>query len=180
MLIESGFTGYIGAACGHDIDASLKMAIEQGIIPGPRIRACSKHIGTTGDVNDSKNVVAALRQPGHRRVRRRARRNAQHGARIRTPRCGDDQDLHQLGPRRAAVAGAAQHGARRDRGGGPAPRITRGARCVPMRATKEMIRECVELGVDIIDHGDEIDDEIIAMMATRALSGCRAWSIPRA
>jgi imidazolonepropionase-like amidohydrolase len=30
-----------------------------------------------------------------------------------------------------------------------------------------MIRECVELGVDIIDHGDEIDDEIIAMMAER-------------
>ena len=30
-----------------------------------------------------------------------------------------------------------------------------------------MIRECVELGVDIIDHGDEIDEEIIAMMAER-------------
>jgi len=34
-------------------------------------------------------------------------------------------------------------------------------------ATREMIRECVELGVDIIDHGDEIDAEIIAMMADK-------------
>src|SRR5690606_22144372 len=34
-------------------------------------------------------------------------------------------------------------------------------------ATRDMIRECVELGVDIIDHGDEIDEEIIGMMAER-------------
>ena len=55
VLLESGFTGYVGATAGHDIDASLKIAIEQGIMPGPRIRACSLHIGTTGDVNASKN-----------------------------------------------------------------------------------------------------------------------------
>src|SRR4029453_1163897 len=27
VLLESGFTGYIGASCGHDIDAQLQMAI---------------------------------------------------------------------------------------------------------------------------------------------------------
>src|SRR5688572_7441386 len=52
VLLESGFTGYSGAACAHDIDAQLKMAISEGIIPGPRIRACGHHIGTTGDVNN--------------------------------------------------------------------------------------------------------------------------------
>src|SRR4051812_32310376 len=52
VLLESGFTGYAGAACAHDIDAQLKMAIAEGIIPGPRIRACGHHIGTTGDVNN--------------------------------------------------------------------------------------------------------------------------------
>ena len=50
VLLESGFTGYVGATCGHDIDAQLKMAIAQGIMSGPRIRACSMHIGTTGDL----------------------------------------------------------------------------------------------------------------------------------
>jgi imidazolonepropionase-like amidohydrolase len=49
VLLESGFTGYIGAASAHDIDAQLKMAIAEDIIPGPRIRACGHHIGTTGD-----------------------------------------------------------------------------------------------------------------------------------
>ena len=63
VLLESGFTGYVGASCGHDIDAQLKMAIAQGIIPGPRIRACSRHIGTTGDVNDSKKWWRPTRRP---------------------------------------------------------------------------------------------------------------------
>src|SRR5262249_13783975 len=52
VLLESGFTGYVGAACAHDIDAQLKMAIAQDIIPGPRIRACGHHLGTTGDMNN--------------------------------------------------------------------------------------------------------------------------------
>jgi imidazolonepropionase-like amidohydrolase len=43
----------------------------------------------------------------------------------------------------------------------------RGVKVRAHAATNEMIRECVELGVDIIDHGDEIDEEIIAMMAER-------------
>src|SRR5262245_42202861 len=33
VLLESGFTGYVGASCAHDIDASLKMAIAEDIIP---------------------------------------------------------------------------------------------------------------------------------------------------
>src|SRR6476619_2238171 len=32
VLLESGFTGYSGAACAHDIDAQLKMAIAEGIV----------------------------------------------------------------------------------------------------------------------------------------------------
>src|SRR6478752_8175383 len=53
VLLESGFTGYVGASCAHDIDVQLKMAIAQDIIPGPRIRACGHHIGTTGDMNNA-------------------------------------------------------------------------------------------------------------------------------
>src|SRR5258708_7931714 len=52
VLLESGFTGFAGACCSNDIDAQLKMAIAEDIIPGPRIRACGHHIGTTGDVNN--------------------------------------------------------------------------------------------------------------------------------
>ena len=64
VLLESGFTGYVGAACAHDIDAQLKIAIAEGIIPGPRIRACSHHIGTTADLNDTPKWWRRFEKPG--------------------------------------------------------------------------------------------------------------------
>ena len=64
VLLESGFTGYVGASCAHDIDAQLKMAIAQDIIPGPRIRACGHHIGTTGDMNNRAPWWKAYETPG--------------------------------------------------------------------------------------------------------------------
>src|SRR5690606_3654559 len=54
VLLDSGFTGYVGASCSNHIDAQLKMAIAEGIVPGPRSRACGHHIGTTGDLNDTR------------------------------------------------------------------------------------------------------------------------------
>src|SRR3546814_19012657 len=64
VLLESGFTGYVGAACAHNIDAQLKISIAEDIIPGPRIRACSHHIGTTADLNDSPNWWRTPKSPG--------------------------------------------------------------------------------------------------------------------
>jgi imidazolonepropionase-like amidohydrolase len=166
VLLESGFTGYVGATAGHDIDAQLKMAIEQGIIPGPRLRACSMHIGTTGDLNHSKNWWRDMTTPGtdlfvdgpaemRKTVRQLIRRGAEtiklftsagHGFPGPVPRNMERDEIE-------AAVEAAHH---------------RGAKVRAHCADKDMIRECVELGVDIIDHGDEIDDELIALMAERA------------
>jgi imidazolonepropionase-like amidohydrolase len=52
-LLDSGITGYVGAACSHDIDASLKIAIADGIIDGPRILACGRQVNTTANDNDT-------------------------------------------------------------------------------------------------------------------------------
>jgi imidazolonepropionase-like amidohydrolase len=166
VLLESGFTGYLGAACSNDIDACLKIAIAEGIMPGPRIRACSAHIGTTGDVNDSKAWWRRFDSPGtdvfvdgpadmRKQVREFIRRGAEtikiftssgHGG-LPGP-VARNMDRDEI----AAVVQAAHH---------------RGAIVRAHAATREMIRECVELGVDIIDHADEIDAEIVAMMAER-------------
>src|ERR1700741_1983428 len=64
VLLESGFTGYVGASCSNDVDAQLKIAIAEGIIPGPRIRACGHHIGTTADLNDSRKWWRRFTAPG--------------------------------------------------------------------------------------------------------------------
>ena len=163
VLLESGFTGYVGASCGHDIDAQLKIAIAQGIMAGPRIRACSRHIGTTGDLNDSKRWWRQMTSPGtdvfgsgpdelRRMVREYTRRGAEtikifasrgHGFPSKTARNMDRDEIE-------AIVNAA-HG--------------RGARVRAHVADKAMILECIALGVDIIDHGDEVDDEVIARMA---------------
>jgi len=41
----------------------------------------------------------------------------------------------------------------------------RGAKVRAHVADKAMIMECIELGLDVVDHGDGIDDEVIAAMA---------------
>src|SRR3546814_6482836 len=57
VLLESGFTGYVGAACAHDIDAQLKMAIAQDIVPGPRIRACGHHIRSEEHTSELQSLM---------------------------------------------------------------------------------------------------------------------------
>ncbi|HVM66319.1 MAG TPA: amidohydrolase family protein [Acidimicrobiales bacterium] len=162
VLLESGFTGYVGASCAHDIDASLKIAIAQGIIPGPRIRACGHHIGTTGDMNNRSRWWKPYETPGldicddgpsamRKLVRQEIGRGVEtikifagagHGIPGKTMRNMARDEI-------AAVVDAAHD---------------RGAKVRAHVADREMILECIALGVDIIDHGDEIDDEIIDKM----------------
>jgi len=167
VLLESGFTGYIGASAGHDIDASLKIAIEQGIMAGPRIRACSLHIGTTGDVNDSRNWWREFRSGGtdafadgpdamRKLVREQIRRGAETIKIFTSSGHGGLPWATEMTmePDEIAAVVAAAHG--------------RGAKVRAHAATPEAIRTCIELGVDIIDHGDALDEELLAMMAQRA------------
>jgi len=162
VLLESGFTGYAGASCSNDIDAQLKMAIEEGIIPGPRIRACGHHIGTTGDMNNSGRWWKRYETPG-------------------TDICADGPDALRLLVREEINRGVETIKIFASAGHGQLHRTTRnmsrdeiasivntaherGAKVRAHVADKAMILECIELGVDLIDHGDEIDEEVIRAM----------------
>lgn len=162
VLLESGFTGYSGASCSNDIDAQLKMAIDEDIIPGPRIRACGHHLGTTGDMNNGGRWWKAYQTPGtdvcadgpdalRTLVRQEVNRGAEtikifasagHGQPNRTTRNMSREEI-------AAIINAAHE---------------RGAKVRAHVADKAMIMECIELGLDVVDHGDEIDDEVITAM----------------
>jgi imidazolonepropionase-like amidohydrolase len=162
VLLQSGFTGYVGAGCAHDIDAQLKMAIAQDIMPGPRIRACSHHIGTTADLNDSQLWWKRYTSPGidlfadgpqelRKLVREEIRRGAEtikmfassgRGFNGRTMRNMARDEIESI------VTTAHDLGAR-----------VRAHVC-----DKAMMLECIALGVDVIDHGDDIDDECIEAM----------------
>src|SRR5271168_377547 len=52
LLLRCGFTGAVGAGTLHNIDVTLKRAINQGMIPGPRFLACGRDVVTTGDSVD--------------------------------------------------------------------------------------------------------------------------------
>lgn len=162
VLLESGFTGYAGASCAHDIDAQLKIAIEEDIIPGPRIRACGHHLGTTGDMNNAGRWWKRYETPGtdicvdgpdamRALVREEINRgvetikifaSAGHGQLHRTTRNMSRDEI-------AAIINTAHE---------------RGAKVRAHVSDKAMMLECIELGLDLIDHGDEIDEEVIAAM----------------
>lgn len=163
VLLESGFTGFSGASCSNDIDAQLKMAIDEDIIPGPRIRACGHHLGTTGDMNNGGRWWKAYETPGtdvcadgpdalRKLVRQEINRGAEtikifasagHGQPNRTTRNMSRDEI-------ASIIDTAHE---------------RGAKVRAHVADKSMIMECIELGLDIVDHGDEVDEEVIAAMA---------------
>ncbi len=164
VLLESGFTGYVGASCSNDIDAQLKMAIAEGFIPGPRIRACGHHLGTTASLNDSPKWWRRPETPGtdlfadgpdalRKLVREEVRRGVEtikifassgHGFSGRTVRnMGRDEIAAVVSTAHACAARVRAH-----------------------VSDAAMIRECIELGVDIIDHGDEMDEACIEAMAT--------------
>jgi imidazolonepropionase-like amidohydrolase len=162
-LIETGFTGYVGAACAHNIDAQLKMAIEENIVAGPRIRPCSHHIGTTGDNNDSRKWWQQPVEPGTdlfadgrdgllRLVRTEIRNGAEiikfyasSGHAIPGHRGTRNMTTDEI----AAIVEAAK---------------SRGAKTRAHVCEKSLILECIELGVDVIDHGDETDEECVSAM----------------
>ncbi|MGB8365333.1 MAG: amidohydrolase family protein [Rhizomicrobium sp.] len=164
VLLESGFTGYVGAACSHDIDAQLKMAIEMGIIPGPRILACSHHVGTTADANDPRKWWQRFETPGidvfadgpdalRKLVREEIRRGAETIKFFASP--GHLIPGHRGRRNMARDEIAAIVNAAHERGV-----LVRSHVC-----HKDMILECIELGVDVIDHGDEMDEECVDAMA---------------
>jgi imidazolonepropionase-like amidohydrolase len=168
VLIESGFTGYIGAGNAHLIDPQLKMAIEMGIIPGPRILPCSHHIGTTADANDAQKWWQRYNEPGidlfgdgpdelRKIVRNEIRQGAQmikvfaSAGHLISPHRGPRNMSHD---EMAAIVNAAHE---------------RGALARAHVCTKDVIMDCIDVGFDVIDHADDIDEEVIEAMVTK---GC--------
>jgi imidazolonepropionase-like amidohydrolase len=169
--LHSGFTAVVGAGCGHDIDAALKMAIDDGQIEGPRIRAAGHHINTTGSDNDRAKWWYDIRPPykdgisivgaelfadGHDALQRAVRDEIKRGVEV------------------IKVFPTGGHGF-------PAPPNYRGMtkeeltiicetahdRGAVVRAHvvgADALLECIASGVDIVDHGDDADERCIEAM----------------
>ncbi|HKA15873.1 MAG TPA: amidohydrolase family protein [Myxococcota bacterium] len=162
--LHAGFTGILSAGVVNDnIDAELALAIEEGVVEGPRLVPGGLALDTTGDYNDTGKYWWRLGNLGAQRFcdgpdefRKAVREEIKRGVRIikifASGGHGVAEDASTRGfaadELRAIVAAAHQRG-------------------VPVRAHcawRDLILECVRAGVDIIDHGDAADAECIDAM----------------
>lgn len=168
--IQSGVTSVVGAACSFDNDVAMGMAITDGRIPGPRIRASGLHINTTANENDPGAfwLPSAPREDGlqiigqelfadgvdgmRKAVRHQLRRKVQVIKIFPSGGHGIDypEDMRTITRDEIATIIETAH----DYGA-----IVRGH-----VTTKKHMLEAIKLGMDIVDHGDEMDDEVIEAM----------------
>jgi imidazolonepropionase-like amidohydrolase len=178
IALRHGYTSAIGAGAASDIDASMKRAIDNGLIPGPRLVPSSRELSTTGHSNDSAPWYWNLPSAGGIRLcdgpesfRLGVREEIKHGAEIIklfvTGGHGVTAPKPQIEMTRDELAAAidAAH--------------SRGALIRGHITNKEAILMAVELGVDILDHADDMDDECIEKIVAAGTSVVPSLYFPK-
>lgn len=160
IALENGVTSVIGSSNGDHLDVALKEAIKIGVAPGPRVIPCTTEMGPSGDYSDGTNRawhmdlgrtglirscdgVEAFRHAVRQEVGRgceivKLSLGKGHGASPSDERCSLTREEIEVVVETAHARGA----------------LVR-AHC-PSRLG---VLLCAKTGVDIIDHGDRIDDE---------------------
>jgi imidazolonepropionase-like amidohydrolase len=164
LLLRCGFTGAVGAGSLHNIDVTLKQAINRGLIQGPRFVACGRDIVTTGDSVDFHPSWWKLQMEGLGRIcdgpdefRKAVRDEIKQGVDmiklyptgghgLYWPSSVMTMTLDEM----KAAADAAHERGKKIRG---------------HIVSKRGILAALEAHIDVIDHGDLMDDECIEGMA---------------
>ena len=161
LLVDSGFTSAVSAGAPFAIDASMKVAIGRGLIPGPRLVPCSRDVSTTGHAGDRSyppqwqvGALGAIRpSDGPDEFRRSVRAEIKEGAEIIKMfvtgghgTIGPKEQLEMTREEMAAGIEAAH---------------LRGVKVRGHIANREAILMALDLGIDIIDHGDGMDEDCI-------------------
>jgi len=175
--LECGFTGAVGAGTPHAIDTSLKRAIEEGLIPGPRLMAGSRDVSTTAHASEKffpwhweAQNPAAVSCDGADAMRGGVRGEIKRGAEIikvfataghGVPGMVDKVDLAQEEMNAAAEAAH-----------------QRGAKIRAHIANRAGILSALEAGFDVIDHGDGLDEACIEKMVDAGTFFCPSMRYP--
>jgi imidazolonepropionase-like amidohydrolase len=175
--LECGFTGAVGAGTPHAIDTSLKRAVDEGLIPGPRLMAGSRDVSTTAHASEKffpwhweTENPAAVSCDGADAMRGGVRGEIKRGAEIikvfataghGVPGMVDKVDLTQ--DEMNAAADAAHQ---------------RGAKIRAHIANRAGILSALEAGFDVIDHGDGLDETCIAKMVEAGTFFCPSMRYP--
>jgi imidazolonepropionase-like amidohydrolase len=160
LLLRSGFTGAVGAGAVHNIDVTLKRAIDNGLIPGPRMLPCGRDIVTTGDSIDCHPNFWQMKIEGIARIcdgpdefRKAVRDEIKQGVEMIKlyPTGGHGlswpSEVMTISDDEMAAAAQAAH--------------ERGKKIRGHIASKKGIMKALKAGLDVIDHGDMMDDECV-------------------
>jgi len=163
LLLRSGFTGAVGAGTPHNIDVTLRDAIRDGLIQGPRLVACGHDISTTAGPVDIDPEFWKLGLEGLCHVcdgpeefRKAIRREIKNGADIikfyvtgghgfEMPASEVSMTFDEI---QAGVQAAHDHG-----------KMVRGH-----VVSRKAILDCLRARMDVLDHADAMDDECIDLM----------------
>ena len=166
VLLEAGFTMVRSTGSNGYADVSVRNAIDEGRIPGPRLKVSGPSLGITGGHCDQNLLASQWRMRGEAiadgpwEIRQQVREHRKYGVDLikfcatggilskGTTVGGRQYSLEEM---KAIVEEAHTHGLTvASHAHGP-----------------EGIRYAIEAGVDSIEHGSLIDDEGIAMAVER-------------
>ena len=160
-VLRAGFTSAVSAGAPFAIDPAMRRAIAEGAVVGPRFVPGSRDVSTTGHVNDSAPWYWEVGARGALRIcdgpdefRRAVREEIRDGARIIKMfvtgghgTVGPAERTEMTHAEMAAAIGAAHD---------------RGAMVRGHIANRHAIAMALDCGIDVIDHGDGMDDECMA------------------
>ncbi len=164
LLLQCGFTGAVSAGAPFAIDAAMKVAIAEGLFPGPRLVAGSRDVSTTGHAGDKSfpwywdvGARGAInRSDGPDEFRRAVREEIKQGAEIikmfvtggHGTVAPSEQTEMSYAELSAGIEAAHERGA-----------LVRGH-----IANRDAIHLALDAGIDVVDHGDGLDQPAIERM----------------
>lgn len=166
LLLRSGFTGAVGAGSPHNVDVTLKDAMRDGLIQGPRLIACGHDIITSGGPLDIHPEYWKLGLEGLARVcdgpeefRKAIRVEAKEGADIIklyvTGGHGFEMSATEVSMTAEEIHAATRAAHERSR-------MVRGH-----VVSRKAIMDCLEARMDVIDHADAMDEACMEMMVNQ-------------
>ncbi len=164
QLLQAGFTSAVSAGAPFAIDASMKVAIDKGLIAGPRLVPCSRDVSTTGHAGDRSypphwqvGALGAIRpSDGPDEFRRSVRAEIKEGAEMIKMFVTGGHGT--IGPKEQIEM------SREEMAAGIEAAHLRGAKVRGHIANRDALMMALDLNIDVVDHGDGLDDECIDRM----------------
>jgi imidazolonepropionase-like amidohydrolase len=156
-----GYTTVVGAGGSQEVEPGIKTAIERGLVQGPRFSPSGRELSTTGHANDGVPWYWNMPPSGAVRLCDGAD-GFRLGVREEVKRGAEVIKLFVTGGHGVPAAKARVEMSHGELAAAIETAHERGVLIRGHLANKRAIIMAIELGIDIVDHCDEMDDEVIA------------------